>query len=648
MKKQFLIVGLLACSFAKSTLFAQKKIVQKEKAETLDEIVITATKFDLKKQNTAKVITKITAKQLAQNAGKSVIDILNTVAGIDVRGVNANITEPRSINIRGGRSRQVLVLIDGVPITDQSAINQEFDLRFLVLNQIESIEILKGASSTLYGSGAATAVINIVLKKATNASFSGSFESSLGTNNSAITRNSGLSDRNQNLSLSGKIGQLQVFGAFNLRGVNGMSSAKSKSDTEFETDRFYNENALIKLEYMINHQFKIATFFNFDSFDYDFDAAAFTDSDQNTGNHQQTRFGFKTNYQYQKGQLYLLASVNKVTRNVNQFNPFANSLDEYQFNGRSINLDLVNKFEFSDEIQLISGLNFQEHSNQTNTPFATIDKAIANFNTIDPYASLVYVSPFGTSANVGARYNIHNVYGNHLVYDLNVAHQLLKNKQSTIKIFSSYSTAFIAPSLYQLYDGFAGNIDLKPESNKTFEVGFDAKLNQWVQFDAVYFSRNEIDAIIYNNNTFSYTNGSSKANGAELNLQLKPAKHLTVNASYTHVNRERFEDFDDYIPRNKWFVAVDFTAIKNTFVNLSYRNVGERSVFDRYGSFGNAGLDIILPNYEVVNFTINHTLLNKTVTFFGAVHNLLNEDYDDILGFSTLGRNYKIGVRLQF
>ena len=44
----------------------------------------------------------------------------------------------------------------------------------------------------------------------------------------------------------------------------------------------------------------------------------------------------------------------------------------------------------------------------------------------------------------------------------------------------------------------------------------------------------------------------------------------------------------------------------------------------------------------------NYKLFEDTVTFFAAVTNILDEDYDDILGFSTRGRNYKIGVRLQF
>ena len=153
----------MAFSFVSTNLSAQQKETKKGNVETLDEVVVTATKFNLKKENTGKVIHKITQKELQQNAGKNVIEILNNIAGIDVRGVNANAAEPRSINIRGGRSRQVLVLIDGVPVTDQSAINQEFDLRLLAVSQIETIEILKGASSTLYGSGAATAVINIIL-----------------------------------------------------------------------------------------------------------------------------------------------------------------------------------------------------------------------------------------------------------------------------------------------------------------------------------------------------------------------------------------------------------------------------------------------------------------------------------------------------
>ena len=73
------------------------------------------------------------------------------------------------------------------------------------------------------------------------------------------------------------------------------------------------------------------------------------------------------------------------------------------------------------------------------------------------------------------------------------------NDENSIKFLASYSTAFIAPSLYQLYDGFSGNIDLNPESNETIEAGFEYRFKDWFSMDAVYFKRTETDAIVYDN-----------------------------------------------------------------------------------------------------------------------------------------------------
>jgi vitamin B12 transporter len=648
MNKQLLIVSVLACSFVSTSLFAQKNVAQKENVEMLNEVVVTATKFNLKKENTGKVIHVITQKQLQQNAGKTVIEILNTIAGIDVKGVNANASEPRSINIRGGRSRQVLVLIDGVPVTDQSAINQEFDLRLLAVSQIETIEILKGASSTLYGSGAATAVINVILKKASKDSVSGSFETSFGTNNSTKSSNSGLADKNQNINLHGTLGNFNFLASFSITGVDGMSSAKSTTNTVFENDSFYSKNALLKLGYKINDKVNIISFLNYDTFEYDFDAAAFSDSEVNMGDQEQFRVGIRPNYTYNKGELYMLASINSVKRNFNSFNAFSNTLDSYQYNGESINLDLVNKYEFSNQFQLITGVNYQEHSNNTITPFGTIEKDIANFNTLDPYASVVYISDYGLSANIGGRLNVHNVYGNQFVYDGNLAYSLLNSKETSVKVLTSYSTAFIAPSLYQLYDGYSGNIDLNPETNQTFEVGFDATFKEKIQLDVVYFNRKEVDAIIYNNTTYSYGNSSSDASGLELNVRVAATSFLSINSSYTYIDSNDLEDFNDYIPANKFVAGIDITPFENAFLNVTYRNVGERTIFDRYGSFGTAGENVVLEDYQVLDFMANYKVLEDTVTFFVAATNLLNEDYDDIFGYETRGRNYKVGIRLQF
>ena len=240
------------------------------------------------------------------------------------------------------------------------------------------------------------------------------------------------------------------------------------------------------------------------------------------------------------------------------------------------------------------------------------------------------------------------MYGNQFVYDGNLAYSVVKDNNATVKLLSSYSTAFIAPSLYQLYDGYSGNIDLKPETNETFEVGVDASYKDWLSAGVVYFNRKEVNAIIYDNTTYIYGNSSSDANGIEVQTKVVPSSFLTINASYTYIDRDVLEDFNDYIPANKLVAGIDVTPFKKAFFNFTYRNVGERTIFDRYGSFGTAGENVVLEDYQVLDFMANYKVLEDTVTFFVAATNLLNEDYDDIFGYETRGRNYKVGIRLQF
>ena len=141
------------------------------KTEKLDEVVITDSKFQLKRENSGKVITKITSKDLEKLQGQSIAEIIGRTVGVEINGTRSNAGQNLSYFIRGGRNRQVLILIDGIQVTDPSQIANDYDLRLLNPDQVESIEILKGASSTLYGTGAATAVINIKLKEASKEPF---------------------------------------------------------------------------------------------------------------------------------------------------------------------------------------------------------------------------------------------------------------------------------------------------------------------------------------------------------------------------------------------------------------------------------------------------------------------------------------------
>jgi vitamin B12 transporter len=650
MNKQCVIIGALALCLLSTNVLSQEKTTQEKKVEQLEEIVISATKFELKKENTGKVIYKISQKDIQRNAGKSVIELLSNVLGVEIRGVNSNPGEPRSTYIRGGRSRQALVLIDGVPLSDPTGIEQSYDLRLLSLNQIESIEVLKGASSTLYGSGAGTGVINIILKKASENTVSGVYEVSLGTNSTSKNSTSSLNDKNQNISINGTLDKFKYNAFFNITGTSGFSSAKSTLTIPFEEDTYTSNNGFLKLGYEFNTQFRIETFLNFDAFDYTFDAGAFNDSDINLGNQEQFRIGIRPQLKYKKGEVFLNASINSLDRSFESFNSFSGGTNVFVYKGTSVNLDLVNKYEFTKNFQLITGINYQKHENESISDFGNIDPDLANFNVVDPYVSAVYITDFGLSINAGGRLNIHSNYGNNFVYDTNLAFGIVKKEEINLKLISSYSTAFIAPSLYQLFSDY-GSTNLAPETNRTFEFGFESKLGQQWGLSAVYYNRVEENKVIFLNlptppyGIYANALETIDVSGIEADVTFTISKELTTTVGYAFVDKT--SDID-YIPKNKLTASFVANPIKNLAISTMFKNVGERSLFDAFGSFGEAGKDVILPSYSLLDMNVNYKVLEGKVLLFGSITNLLNEDYEETIGFNTRGRNFKMGIRIQF
>lgn len=636
MKKHVTVLGALAISLASTGVFAQDT---QEKQINLEEVVISATKFKLAKEKVGKVIAKITQEEIKNNAGKTVLELLNNIPGVEIKGLNSASGEVKSNFIRGGRGRQVLVLIDGVPVSDPTGIGQEFDLRLLTLSQIESIEVLKGASSTLYGSGAATGVVNIVLKKASKDEVAISYEASLGTNNTANSNSLRLLDKNQNISVRGTADKFNYLGTINTTATDGFSAAKSKENQPFDSDAYANKSALLKLGYAFTDRLNVQTFLNYDAFDYEFDGGAYTDATENMGDQKQFRVGVKPTYKYSKGSLFAIASFNRVEREV-----FG---DTYE--GKSVNLEVVNKYDFNRNFQLITGVNYQDHSNQTNSPFGNIEADLATFNSLDLYASAVYTTDFNLTINAGGRLNKHSNYGSHFVYHVNPSYNVFKDGEKSLKVLASYSTAYIAPSLYQLFSAY-GNLNLDPETNETFELGFESTYKQWLEMNTVFFSRNEENAVIFNNLSVSpwgqYGNATSSINvkGLEANVTLKPYDFTELSLGYTYTDKDADAS---YIPKNKFIANLEITALDNMFVSLVYKNVGERDGAYYDGAIFET-VEKTLPSYNLLDINVNYKVLDNTVTFFGSVTNIFNEDYEEILGYNTRGRNVKLGVRFQF
>ena len=647
MKKITIKLSVLLFLLATNISIAQEE--QKEKVEHLDEIVLSDTKFELKKKYSGKIIYKITQKDIQQNTGKTVIDLLDNIAGIEINGNNNTAGSNIGLYIRGGRNRQVAVLIDGVLVSDPTGISSGYNLNLLDLSEIESIEVLKGSSSTLYGSGAATGVINIKLKKASIKPISFNYMASIGTNNTQQNQNTNFEELSQNIGVRGTLNKFTYLTSFSLFKTDGMSSANDKDAMEpFETDAFLSKDGLLKLGLKASEKISFEFFGNYNQYNYDYDAGAYIDSDVNNAYEEQLRYGLKSNFNYNKGYLVATVSVSDLERGFDSYNSWSDTVDSYFYEGKSLFAELVNKYDFSKQVHLITGINYQNFKNNTKTPFGNIDSNLANYNTIDPFASIVFTSDFGLNINTGARLNNHSEYGNHLVYHINPSYNFIYTDVNKFKILGSYSTAFIAPSTYQLFSQY-GNLDLNPEENKTIEFGFDISHKKWLQASSVFFYREEENTIVFVTDPItyagSYQNASENQNakGIETTIRINPLNKMGLNFSYTYTNKSA--DLD-YIPKHKLTASFEASPFKNTFVSVNFKNIGERTYFDQWGSFGVAGEDVIIDSYSLIDLNVNYKW--EYLTIFTSLSNIFNEDYEDTLGYSTKGRNFKLGLKFNF
>ena len=116
-------------------------------------------------------------------------------------------------------------------------------------------------------------------------------------------------------------------------------------------------------------------------------------------------------------------------------------------------------------------------------------------NQSDLFGNLVTNITSNFRFNFGGRLNNHSSYGSHFTYSLNPSLQLIEKDRNSLKFISSFSTAFISPSLFQLFDPYSGNPDLEPEENSTFETGFIFKFYNW-NLNTTYFNRLESPSLI--------------------------------------------------------------------------------------------------------------------------------------------------------
>ena len=145
-------------------LVSAVRVAAAEEKLNIGEVVVTATRVEESVNHVAQDVTVITKKDIEKGSYKSVTDVLKNVLGVNIRE-NGDRGSISTVSMRGSNAQQVLVLIDGKRMNKPGDGQVDLNTITIPLEDIERIEVLRGASSALYGADAMGGVINIITKK---------------------------------------------------------------------------------------------------------------------------------------------------------------------------------------------------------------------------------------------------------------------------------------------------------------------------------------------------------------------------------------------------------------------------------------------------------------------------------------------------
>lgn len=591
----------------------------------LDKLTVTTpTKSTQSLENITANVDVITSDEIKTRGYKTISDALKAQPGISYTR-NGGLGKATSIMLRGFSSKRILVLVDGVRYNDPASISGAH-FQHILMENVERIEIVKGAQSGVWGADASAGVINIITKKATKDGFTASLNAEYGSFN---TQNFGFNTTYKQDKFDVSLNAQRLS-------TDGFSTKipKGKDVSDFEDDQYENNSADIKLGYNVTDNDRVETFFNYIDADSDFDGfnldATLAANDAIANATAKEQF-YGLNYTNTEGE-----NKTKIYFNQSDFSRTSTSSMVSKFDGTVREFGLNSSLSYAKDADLSIGVDCKKfkHENTIDKEYANQGIFVTNSNTFDGLLS-------GTTIfSQALRYDKFDDFSNKITYKLG-----LKHIHENIKDFwtsVNYATAYNVPSLFQLYS-YAGNKDLNPEETKGFDVTANYK-----GFGATYFQNDIDDLIEYVTTDFvtfagSYFNvsGKSTLKGVELSYANSlEVVNLAYNLNYTYLKTED-KDGKELArrPKNTANLSLDYYGFADAHVGALIQYVGARkkSQYDR-------NPEVDYEAYTVMDLTADYDI-NKQLSVYGKIDNVLDEEYQTVTDFATSQRAYYLGFR---
>lgn len=632
---------LTACTLPMAAAFAATEMSEMDTTEVqMEPYVVVATRTPLSLDRVSPSVSYISADEMEFWQDRRVVDALERETGVALKtnGAAGSVT---SLFTRGTQSSHTGFFLDGRRLSP--ATSGQYDVESLAINNLESVQFQKGASSVNYGSSGIGGVVDL-----------------------RTAKTYGYTD--EGASLEGELGSNDYYraatSAFVARDDWGLSLGASTltTDNERDNDEYESDSVTARFDYEIVQDFSFELLGTYTEATKGVPGNINGSvSDYNESDTENWLISPGLKYATDEVTAHLFYSRSEYSydydyRYADFFNPgqfvYGNSYSEIESDEVSLQVD----YTISDDL-LLTGGGLYRRDDVLNK--GNYDDYIEQYG---GFAQFIYQLNERVEVRGGARYDDYNQYDDSLTGSIEGIYKLL---DWNAVFFAKAATAYAPPTGQDL--AFDKNQDenynpvdtpLDAEESVSYEVGIRQELlNGDLEWTIVAF-RNEIDDLIqyvsypsYASDTYNVEEATIE--GVEFGADYRLNEYLSFSAGYTYLSTEADEyvaaldDFRDgrlaYRPRHTIQGAIVVTPSEGLRFGLNVTGQFDREYRDLYGTGDTFDAEDFITADLVADWAVT-----DAISIFARVENLFDEEYESTDGYPALGRTGYIGARVNF
>ena len=645
-----LLAGAISATMAMGPAYGQSSDDADEAALT-ETLVVSAHRTPVEQKSVSSAASLIEREFIDWRQSSFAADLLRDLPGVAVSRTGSFGSQTQ-LRIRGAEANHLLVVIDGVEANDPAA-TDEFNFASLTTFDVESIELVRGPQSALWGSDATAGIINInTRKERPSAGEARSVDGGAFLEGGSF----GTWHGGARLSAAGERGDVQAS-------VSRLQSGGTKTAASgSEKDGLKNTTATLRGNWQPNETFALGAFARYTDAQVEFDDFDFTtglpaDADRHTDDQllllgASARVSLLDARWTHDVRLTLLDSEHALTND---------GADAGRNGAEKRGVYYQSTWKPYDAHQLVVAIDHEEAKFRQRGEASFFgdpnqDQKLHATGYVAEYLGRP-AEPLMVSASV--RFDDNSDFGDATTFRFTAAYA---TRQTGTRLRASFGTGQKSPTFIDRFgffaDQFLGNPDLKPERSRGFEIAVDQALADGrISAGIGYFNerlKDEINGFAFDFGSFAFTavnmEGRSKRQGVEAQVNALVDEHLNIRASYTYTDSTQPNAAGERVreirrPRHMAALNVNVSALQgraNMNVNISHTS---RQTDEYFPPPLFSGETVGLPTYTLVDVAASYQL-NSSTSLYARVENLTNENYSDVFGFAAPGRGAYLGVRL--